>query len=129
MTSDRTQFQHINLVQTPIHIVNCVTMMAEGEGDVLLNLTVKDVKNPVILKKVLYVPEMGSSGLVSVRFIQAAGVVFSLPRILLVSGMGKSIVASPRSSRTPISSRPRTLKPRQLRLQPSMEHSTIGIVV
>jgi len=51
--------------------------MAEGEGDVLLNLTVKGVKNPVILKKVLYVPEMGSSGLVSVQCIQAARAVVS----------------------------------------------------
>ena len=77
MTSDRTQFQHITPVQTPIHIGNGATMIAEGEGDVLLNLTVKGVKNPVILKKVLYVLEMGSSGLVSVRCIQAAGAVVS----------------------------------------------------
>jgi len=77
MTSDRTQFQHINPVQTPIHIANGATMMAEGEGDVLLDVTVKGVKNPVILKKVLYVPAMGSSGLVSVRCIQAAGAVVS----------------------------------------------------
>ena len=52
-------------------------MIAEGEVDVLLSLMVNGVKNPVILKKVLYVPEMGSCGLVSVRYIQAAGAVVS----------------------------------------------------
>ena len=47
-------------------------MMAEGEADVQLNLMVNGDKNQVILRKVLYVPKMGSSGLVSVRCIQAA---------------------------------------------------------
>ena len=78
MTSDCTQFQHITPVPTSIHIAHGVTMMAEGEGDVLLSLMVNGVKNPVILRKVLYVPQMGSSGLVSVRCIQAAGAVVSL---------------------------------------------------
>jgi len=77
MTSDRTLFQQMNPVQTPIHIANGDTMMAEGEGDVVIGLVVNGVKNPVVLKRVLYVPEMGSSGLVSVRCIQAAGGVVS----------------------------------------------------
>jgi len=42
-------------------------MMAESESDVILSLTVKGVKNPVILKKALYVSAIGSGGLVSVR--------------------------------------------------------------
>ena len=50
-------------VRTSISVVNGATMMAEGEGDVTLNLEVNGTKNEVILKKVLYVPEMGSSGL------------------------------------------------------------------
>jgi len=73
MTSDRTQFQDITPVRTSISVANGATMTAEGEGDVQLNLLVDGVKNQVILKKVLYVPEMGSSGLGSVRCIQAAG--------------------------------------------------------
>jgi len=52
-------------------------MTTEGEGDVQLNLLVDEVKNQVILKKGLYVPEMGSSGHVSVHCIQAAGGVVS----------------------------------------------------
>jgi len=91
MTSDRTQFQHINPVQTPILIANGATMMAEGEGDVLLNLTVKDVKTPVILKKVLYVPEMGSSGLISVRYIQAAGAVVSFAENTVSNRHGRKL--------------------------------------
>jgi len=76
-TSDRTLLQQMNPVQTPIHIANRDTMMAEGEGVVVIGLLVNDVKDPVVLKRVLYVPEMGSSGLVSVRCIQAAGGVVS----------------------------------------------------
>ena len=52
-------------------------MMAEGEGDVKLNLVVNGAKNQVKLRKVLFIPEMGSSELVSVRCIQAAGGVVS----------------------------------------------------
>ena len=77
MTSDRTLFQDLNPVQNPIHIANGATMMAEGEDDVVIGLVVNGVKNPVVLKRVMYVPEMGSSGLVSVRCIQAAGGVVS----------------------------------------------------
>ena len=77
MTSNRTQFQDITPVRTAISVANGATMMAEGEGDVTLNLEVNGTKNEVILKKVLYVPVMGSSGLVSVRCIQAAGGVVS----------------------------------------------------
>ena len=73
MTSDRTQFQALKPVQREISVANGATMTAEGEGDILLNLVVDGVKNQVILKKILYVPKMGSSGLVSVRYIQAAG--------------------------------------------------------
>ena len=74
MTSDSTQFQSLTPVQIPIQVANGATMTAEGEGDVLLNLVVEGVENQVTLKKVLYVPEMGRCGLVSVRCIQAAGV-------------------------------------------------------
>jgi len=77
MTSDRTQFQNLTRVQISISIANGATMTAEGEGDILLNLQLDDETNQVLLKKVLYVPEMGSSGLVSVRCIQAAGGVVS----------------------------------------------------
>ena len=42
-------------------------MTAEGEGDILLNLQLDNETNQGLLKKVLFVPEMGSSGLVSVR--------------------------------------------------------------
>ena len=91
MTSDCTQFQHINLFQTPIHIANGATMMTEGEGDVLLNLTVKGVRNPVILKKVLYVQEIGSSGLVSVRCIKAAGAVVSFAKNTVSIRHGKKL--------------------------------------
>jgi len=73
MTSDHSQFKDITPVQTSISVANGATMIAEGEGDVELDLMVEGVKNQVTLKKVLYVPEMGSSGLVSVRCIQAAG--------------------------------------------------------
>jgi len=66
-------------------------MIAEGEGNVLLNLTVKGVKNPVILKKVLSVPEMGSSGLVSVRCIQAAGAVVSFAENTVSIRHGKKL--------------------------------------
>jgi len=66
ITCDCTQFQHITPVQNLIHITNRATMMAECESDIILSLTVKDMKNPVILKKVLYVPVIGSGGLVSV---------------------------------------------------------------
>jgi len=67
MTSSCTQFQYITLVQNLIHITNGATIMTEGESDVILSLTVKGVKNAVILKKALYVPAIGSGGLVSVR--------------------------------------------------------------
>ena len=43
----------------------------------VIGLVVNGVKSPVVLKRVLYVPEMGSSGLVSVRCIQAGGGVVS----------------------------------------------------
>ena len=52
-------------------------MMAEGEGDVKLNIVVYGDKNQVILRKVLLVSERGSGELVSVRCIQAAGSVVS----------------------------------------------------
>jgi len=91
MTSDRTQFQHINPLQTPIHIANGATMMAEGEGNVLLNVTVKGVKNSIILKKILYIPEMGSSGLVSVRCIQAAGALVSFAENTVSIRHGKKL--------------------------------------
>jgi len=61
MMSNRTQFQYITPVQTLILITKGVMMMAETERNVLLYLTVKRVKNPVILKKELNVLEMGSS--------------------------------------------------------------------
>jgi len=77
MTSNCTQFQDIAPVRKSISVANGATMMAEGEGDVKWNLVVNGAKNKVILRKVLYVPEMGSSGLVSVRCIQAAGGVVS----------------------------------------------------
>jgi len=52
-------------------------MITEGEGDILLNLQLDGETNQVLLKKVLYIPEIGSSRLVSVRCIQAAGGVVS----------------------------------------------------
>ena len=69
MTSDRTQFQNFTQVRISISIANGATMIAEGEGDILLNLQLDGETKQVLLKKVLYVPEMGSSGLVSVRCI------------------------------------------------------------
>ena len=51
--------------------------MAEDKSNVILSLTVKGVKNLVILKQALYVPAIGSGGLVSVCWIQAAGAVVS----------------------------------------------------
>jgi len=80
MTSDRTQFQNLTPARISISIANGATMIAEGEGDILLNLQLDDETNQVLLKKVLYVPEMGSSGLVSVRCIQAAGGVVSFTK-------------------------------------------------
>jgi len=77
MTSNCTQFQHITLVQNLIHITNGATIMAEDKSNIILSLTVKGVKNLVILKQALYVPAIGSGGLVSVRWIQAAGAVVS----------------------------------------------------
>jgi len=56
MSSDHTLFQQMNPVQTRIHIANGDTMMAEGEGDVVIGLVVNGVKNPVVLKRVLYIP-------------------------------------------------------------------------
>ena len=72
MTSDGTQFQGVTPVQTSISITNGATIKAAGEGNVTLNLEVNSTKNQVILKKVLYMRKMGSSGLVLVRCIQAA---------------------------------------------------------
>ncbi|PUU72120.1 hypothetical protein B9Z19DRAFT_1070007 [Tuber borchii] len=72
ITSDRNQFQSITLIQILIAVANGATMRAEWEGDVLLNLRLEGVTIPVTLKKVLYVPAMGRSGLVSARCIQAA---------------------------------------------------------
>ena len=52
-------------------------MTAEGEGDILLNLQLDHETNQAVLKKVPFVPEMGSSRLVSVRCIQDEGGVVS----------------------------------------------------
>ena len=80
MTSDRSQFEDITPVRTLISVANGATMMAEGEGAFKLNLVVNGAKHQVILTEILFVPEMGISGLVSVRCIRAVGGIVNFPK-------------------------------------------------
>ena len=87
MTADKSLFESLSSIRAPIRIANGPEMIAIGEGDIVLDLVVDRRVNQVLLKKVLYVPDMGQSGLVSVRCIQAAGgiISFGVPEKDLVS--------------------------------------------
>ena len=87
MTADKTLFEDLTDIRAPIHIVNGSEMMAIGKGDITIELDVNGTTNQVRLRKVLYVPDMGPSGLLSVRCIQAAGgtISFGIPEKDVVS--------------------------------------------
>jgi transposase InsO family protein len=87
MTSDKTLFESITLIRAPIRIANGGEMIAIGEGDIILDLDASGTVNQVRLKRALYVPDMGQSGLLSVRCIQAAGgiISFGVPKKDVVS--------------------------------------------
>jgi len=99
MTADKTLFERLNSIRAPIHIANGSEMIAIGEGDIVLDLEVNGTVNQVKLRKTLYVPDMGQSGLLSVRCIQAAGgiISFGVPEKDVVSIFhGKKLVGMAR---------------------------------
>jgi len=95
MTADKSLFEDLSPIRASIHIANGSEMIAMGEGDIILDLDVNGTPNQVRLRKALYVPDMGQSGLVSVRCIQAAGgiISFGVPEQDVVSILhGKKLV-------------------------------------
>jgi len=77
MTTDKTLFERLNSIPASIHIANGSEMIAIREGHIVLDLEVNVTVNQVQLGKTLYVPDMGQSGLLLVRCIQAAGGIIS----------------------------------------------------
>jgi len=80
MSSQRQYFSNFREYATYIHIANGARLTAAGVGDIWLAVEKGNhMTTEIQLREVLYVPDLGSQNLVSVRCIQQAGasVVFS----------------------------------------------------